>query len=109
MTIPANEMIHLQMTLPPGEELFNFPAEGVNEGYLFGCEVCPAGSNPVDLPPNTKSHKIHRMLHTVLLTTQLYLSEEKHLASFLKGEFLQYLPPGVTLQSSHKVLSIIYP
>ena len=109
MTIPADEMIHFQMTFPPTEELLDLPTERVNECYLLCGEVCSVSSNPEDFLPNTKSHKIHRMLHPMVLVTQQHLGKEKHFAILVEGEFFQNFPLGVILQTCHEMLFFIYP
>src|SRR4030042_6796871 len=54
---PGNEMIDLEMLLPPTEEGFYIPAEFIDKSNLFSCKIMPVGSNPVVFPANAIAHE----------------------------------------------------
>ena len=46
--ISGQEMIHIQMPFPPGEEGFDLPSQGENGGDLFGRQIGSIGGYPVN-------------------------------------------------------------
>ena len=62
--IPASgdQVVNLQVSFPPCEELFDFPSELIYFGNLLGCQIPSIGGNPILFSANTIRDKTNGFL-----------------------------------------------
>ena len=109
MPMTANQMIYLQMALPPPKQLFDFPTKRVNENNLFGSQVGSVRGHPVYFVFDAEADDKDGVLHAVVCISEVDFAKEKYLAICCDGKPFNLFPPCIFLQSSDEVFPFLYP
>ncbi len=65
MAASRNEVVDLEVPLPPGKERFYVPTQLVDQGDLFGGEIKAIGGNPVGLASDRVADQAQRGLRLI--------------------------------------------
>ena len=107
--ISGQEMIHIQMPFPPGEEGFDLPSQGEHEGDLFGRQIGSIGGNPVDFAPCFEADQKEGVLHGVGVVSESDFGEEKDRGALGDRPMFEDLPLGVFSEAGDEVFALVDP
>ena len=100
-------MIDVHLLLPPGKKRFDLPAEGENEGDLFGRQIGAIGDDPVDFAACFEADQKERMAHAMGVIAELHLGKEEDIRVGGNGAPFEDLVLGILADAGHEVFALV--